>query len=132
MRENLSGVFFLVFIAIWLQSVLVIFQKRSLASHIMKYKDLGVVKCGIASNRFGIKKYYLLVADGDGKILKAEKLTGLTVFSRFKSDDSNKERTVFEIINKHHNVKEDRLKLIEKAKLDAAQQMNLELEYLKD
>ncbi len=80
------------FVCAWiLQIVFTMIQNKHFSQTIremsMQYSP-GYLGVGVVKQRFGIGSVVILVSDLSGKIVGAKEMTGVTVFSRFRSVNS--------------------------------------------
>jgi len=115
----------LFFLALLCQKFLVIRQMNSIVNHIKELSKNGVCGYGIGRNRFGFRKYYLIVADKDGNIINAEKMEGWSVFAKFRPDENIKEKNLYEICTDEENL--EKLNALEMAKVQAAKNLKSKL-----
>jgi glucitol operon activator protein len=111
------GTVIILFICAWvLQVILSFYQNRHYGqtvremstSHSSGYLGVGVIK-----KRFGIGSVIILVSDLSGKVVNAKELTGVTVFSRFKSTQKLIGRTIDQLLQTKET--DDRTKAIKMA-----------------
>ncbi|KXG78317.1 hypothetical protein AN618_03830 [Fervidicola ferrireducens] len=73
-----------------LQGVLTYFQVRNLQNKIRELKKKGRVGLGSSKGRFSPGSIVLIAVDDDGKIVEAYRMSGMTVFARFREFDEIK------------------------------------------
>ncbi|MCR4431416.1 MAG: transcriptional regulator GutM [Tepidanaerobacteraceae bacterium] len=66
------------------QGVLTYFQIKDLQVKLKKMKEKGIVGIGTVKNRFGSGAIVILSVDETGRIIEAQKMTGVSVFARFR------------------------------------------------
>ena len=87
-------IFFVVFsLAMALQIFLTGWQTKRFFKRVMEIRKGGRTSVGLSGGRYGRKVYAVLVVDDEGKIIHAEELSGITIFSDLK--------TVIELENKN-------------------------------
>lgn len=66
-----------------LQGVLTYFQIKNFQIKLKKMKEKGIVGIGTVKNRFGSGAIVILSVDETGRIIEAQKMSGVSVFARF-------------------------------------------------
>ncbi|HHW01958.1 MAG TPA: transcriptional regulator [Thermoanaerobacterales bacterium] len=67
-----------------LQGVLTYFQIKNFQIKLKEMKDKGMLGIGTAKGRLGAGAFVIISVDATGKIIEAWKMTGISVFARFK------------------------------------------------
>ncbi|TYP56780.1 transcriptional regulator GutM [Thermosediminibacter litoriperuensis] len=80
-----------------LQGVLTYFQIKNLQGKIKELKKVGRVGIGSAKGRITPGNIVLIAADETGKILEAHRMSGMTVFARFKELEEMKGLYLWEV-----------------------------------
>ena len=77
--------FLIIFALLWLvQGAGIYFQNKMIRKKMAEYQKNGQLYVGMSKNKFGSKTYAFVGIDNNGKINKAEALSGLTYFSKFR------------------------------------------------
>lgn len=67
-----------------LQGVLTYFQIKNFQIKLKEMKDKGMLGIGTVKGRLGAGAFVIISVDATGKITEAWKMTGISVFARFK------------------------------------------------
>jgi len=82
---QLGSAIIICFVIAWvIQYTMTYFQMRRFNKRIAEFKKLGTTSIGMAGSVYKRRTYGVLVIDKDEKILKAEQLSGWTVFAGLK------------------------------------------------
>jgi glucitol operon activator protein len=111
------GPVIILFICAWvLQVILSFYQNRHYGQTVREMStghSSGYLGVGVIKKRFGIGSVIILVSDLSGKVVNAIELTGVTVFSRFKSTQKLIGRTIDQLLQTEGT--DDRTKAIKMA-----------------
>ena len=68
---------------IWVaQSIFVYRQGRAFMQRVSALRKMGRLAIGVGQNRFRIRNFIVVVVDGNDRVVRVERLSGLTVFAR--------------------------------------------------
>ncbi|PTL37512.1 transcriptional regulator GutM [Alkalicoccus saliphilus] len=112
------GLFFIVFAGIWvLQFYMAHYQMKNYYQTLRKMsrKEEGFLGVGIHKRKFGKGVVAILVTNNEGVIVDAQRMSGVTVFSRFENFD--------DVVGIHLN---DVYKVVEEPKLVEAVEMAIQ------
>ena len=96
-----STVQFLVALLVaWLlQGIASFWQARRFYGRIQKLRASGRCAVGVSGSIYKTKAYGVLVVDGTGRIVRAEKLTGFTIFAQLRPVDQLVGRTLSDLLS---------------------------------
>lgn len=80
--------FILVLAALWVvQSVMVYRQGKAFMRRINELRRMGRVAIGVGYNRFRLRTFVVVVANRDDRVVRVERLSGLTIFAKTRPID---------------------------------------------
>jgi len=83
------AVFLVLLVIAWtLQGVASFWQARRFYGRIQQMRTLGRSAVGVSGDMYRTKAYAVLAVDSQNRIVRAEKLTGLTIFAQLKPVES--------------------------------------------
>jgi DNA-binding transcriptional regulator of glucitol operon len=84
---NYSYIFIILAVTYALQLLLTGWQAKRFYRRLREYRKDGLISIGLSGGKWSGRTYAVLVVDKDLNILKAGKLSGMTVFSQLKNID---------------------------------------------